>query len=217
MPLQPEQIDNLRVVSGNLEYFNGSSWVQLNDQAGSPPPIGSIMIGMFLSTPSNYLQLNRATLSKTTYSELWDYAYNNDLLASGTNPADSEGNIIQFIDVDSSNFKLPDFRGLNPVVAGVNSFLQAGNGASLQAGMAAYQKWMMQGHYTRNYENGYSEARSGGSDSGHLVYSDAAGNVVNAATYTLGVIISDGVNGTPQTGGYTRGPGFGIGAYIRYQ
>ncbi|MCB1156251.1 MAG: hypothetical protein KDK45_02015 [Leptospiraceae bacterium] len=211
MPLQPEQIDNLRVVSGNLEYFNGSSWVQLNDQAGSPPPIGSIMIGMFLSTPSNYLQLNRATLSKTTYSELWDYAYNNDLLASGTNPADSEGNIIQFIDVDSSNFKLPDFRGLNPVVAGVNSFLQAGNGASLQAGMAAYQKWMMQGHrhtihlYTPVGSGDTVAASTGSSGVGiyNMQYSD--------------VIIPDTVNGTPQVGGYTRGPGFGIGAYIRYQ
>ena len=210
MPLQPEQIDNLRVVSGNLEYFNGSSWVKLNEQTGSGPPVGSMMFGSFSSTPANYLSVNRATLSKTAYAELWDYANNNGLVVY-LNPSDSESNIIKYIDVDASNFKLPDYRGLSPVVAGVNSFLQAGNGASLQAALAEYQKWMMQGHrhtihlYTPVGSGDTVAASTGSSGVGiyNMQYSD--------------VIIPDDINGTPETGGYTRGPGFGIGVYVRYQ
>jgi len=119
---------------------------------------------------------------------------------------------------------LPDLRGLSPVGLGINGMSSGTAGANGQAANAAYFTGgtalgyilldVMQGHYTNRNVSAATEQIVGTSGGAYGFVATGAGIV--STTASTGAPITDGTNGTPRTGAYTRTPGFACNIGIRH-
>lgn len=111
----------------------------------------------------------------------------------------------------TSNFRLPDLK--NATIRGRGSSTGFTPGNNLTTRLGFLEEDAFQGFYTRNSENNYSEARSSGSGSGHLVM--ASSLAVNEQTYVLGIPVNSGF-GTPRTTHETRMKNQGVNFFIKF-
>lgn len=168
---------------------------KLSDRIGqisqiTPTGITLPFAGETASVPTGWLLCDGSAVSRTTYPNL--HAVLKDV-GGANNYGWGNGD-------GSTTFNLPDMRGASPAGAGTSTKFTQNETLTL----GGYEDDQFQSFQTRNYENSFVEARSTGTDPGHYVPATSAGNVVNAQTYTSGVIVSDG-NGTPRKGNVTKG------------
>lgn len=119
--------------------------------------------------------------------------------------------------------RLPDVRGLSPVGYGSNGTFTAVNATAFSssvglyagqvAGLGAVLTDLMQGHYHDIASNaGASIIQNGGTGSSASIATSGSAFL----TGKIGAPITDGTNGVPRTGAWTRGPSFACNIGIRY-
>ena len=168
---------------------------------------GDLYVGIHSEPPSGVLLFDGSTKARTAYPELWamisagrlpsvtefDWLWaTGDVLSRGAVGAFSTGD-------GSTTFRLPDWRGLFPRGAGINSILTMANGTKYTGGsLAAVMLDMMQGHQ-HSPMNGtiLHYVPSGGN------LSTGAGSSVFGYAST-GTPRTDGTNGEPRKGDETR-------------
>jgi microcystin-dependent protein len=103
--LRGRPISSATPTTGQVLSFNGTQWVPTTLTTGSPIPVGSVF-GFLNAVPSDFLELNGAAVSRTTYAALFSYV--------GTLYGPGDG---------FSTFNLPDARGRALIGAGLGTGL----------------------------------------------------------------------------------------------
>jgi len=141
---------------------------------------------------------------------LWHYIteYYSSLIVTDT--AWQAGAVGKFVDYDSTQYRLPDFRGLFERNAGTNSKrLMANNSAFAGGNPGNVDNDKMQGHY-HGVSQGVDYIDAGVYLKGTTVHG------VNQSTQTLGPI-SDSVNGTPRKGAETKPASISLIPFIYFE
>jgi microcystin-dependent protein len=178
-------------------YSDGVGW----NTVSRSPAVGSITewSGSTTTIPSGWISCDGSTLTTTGYPGLFaiiGYTFG----GSG------------------SNFILPDLRGINVMGAGTTNRPSGkdANGNSYGTVLGTYYQDQAQGHWHKtlvdtsvgNLTHGAGHENTDGQASGG---SALEGNYAAARTP-----MTDGTNGTPRTGTYTRGPALALNFIIKY-
>lgn len=150
-------------------------------------PVGVIKPYAGSSAPTGYLLCEGGEISRTQYKPLFDVI--------GTTYGSGNG---------STTFNLPDLREAYPVGIGTRS---SGVTAHDTFTLGQFKDDQMQGHFHKvaSFINGFTS----GAGVNSLTLSGAAFDTFAGSPTT------DGTNGTPRTGGVTRGKGLGLNFIIK--
>ena len=185
--------------------FNGTDYYETQDSTTSKKILGTTIqngitppgvIFMYGSTtpPSGWLNCDGSTYSKTTYAALY-------AIISTTFGGNS-----------TSDFKVPDFRGIFPRGVGTSTTLFNANGIGFTGVLSSYNNDKMQGHYHDYYVlPGYD---TGGGVTIDRISANATG--ISTCNDRIRAAKTDGVNGTPRTGTETNPANLGINFIIKY-
>jgi hypothetical protein len=160
---------------------------------------GQIYVGAENTVPAHVILANGATKSRTTFADFYAYALAN-FSFTATDAAWLAGDCGKFSPGDgSTTFRMPDWCGLFPRVAGTNSVYKMANGTTYFAGgtVLSILKDMMFGHV---HSTLYLDINVGGGSSGVLGMN--TGNRTPLA-YQVSTAPADGGYGTPNAGGET--------------
>lgn len=99
-------IDNNKIVPSAGSLVRDDKWII------SPLefPIGRVIFSPSPTADRGFLLANGANISKTTYYNLWHYAFNKYIVVSVDEWNNGQQGL--FADVDSDTFRIPDLRGL---------------------------------------------------------------------------------------------------------
>jgi microcystin-dependent protein len=152
---------------------------------------GSIKMHGAATAPTGWLLCDGSAISRTVYADLFDIISTTFGVGDG-----------------STTFNVPDFRGVFPRGAGTTDRTGAkdkgGSGSFFTAALGTYQNDQMQAHYHRMYYNSDNVLYSGATSN---MYDNARGDTQDDMVKEA---ITDGTNGTPQTGAETRPANLGI-------
>lgn len=141
------------------------------------------------TAPSGWLECDGSAISRAVYKRLFDVI--------GTAYGAGDG---------STTFNLPNAQGVGLVGAGSQTIGGVTYGGSAVGDFEADQ---MQGHWHESYT--YAGAATS------VVLAGSSGSTQNLLTrQQIQDPISDGANGTPRTGTYTRGPAIAVKYIIKY-
>lgn len=224
----PEALDTLNELSaalGDDADFAGTVTAALAARLkldGSTPMTGALnlggydlqrvanlvgVMGLFLGTtpPPGWLKLNGATLSRTTYADLWAYANaSNNTVAE----ASWSSNWGKFSTGDgSTTFRLPDLRG---------EFLRMwddGRGVDSGRAIGSYVADTLQGHAHMYYWANLVQVSGG---AGVLVDQKGSPNPVSEASDRVREVVSDAPYGTARVSSETKPRSISVMPCIKY-
>ncbi len=108
-------------------------------------PIGTLILINTNVPPTSYITLEGQVLDKNIFPELWQYVQNHSELLT-TNIYE----IGKFVNIDTNNFRLPDFRGAFLRMAFINSIFSQYDGG----GLNTYEQDKFKSHY-HSYDDYY--------------------------------------------------------------
>jgi hypothetical protein len=187
--------------------WNGVRWICVAESR-----IGKIDHGYIV--PRGGAELNGGLRTKDA---LWKYiqTYYASLIDTESNW--QAGAVGKFVDYDSTQYRIPDFRGLFERNAGTNLKRLMANGSAFAGGSSgSVDDDMMQGHWHDRYRTATVDGGAGGSA---VVESSGSGNktLSTASNYPIRNPRTDGVNGTPRTGAETKPASISLIPFIYFE
>ncbi|MEM7184667.1 MAG: phage tail protein, partial [Spirochaetota bacterium] len=209
--IEIEQLERLRKNNENLEWFNGTEWIQLNfPKREDIVPVGSIIPFAGSTAPNGWLLCDGSQISRTTYAEL-------HMVLKDTGGTDTykwgagDG---------STTFTLPDARSASPIGAGQSERNEFAYKTNKEIG--TYHDDQTQGkRYNLRLTNGANimQNANGSFTTGHPgsgILRIFQNNSVNADDLVAYGAISNGVHGNPRIGSETHGKQFVTNFIIKY-
>ena len=190
---------DVKIKSDTVTFENVAGTTSTSIAIESIVPVGCIQMYAGAVAPSGWMFcLGQSNLSTTTYAKLFAViGYTYQVTQSG------------------ATFSVPDFQGISPVgVGSANTKLtdkDGSTGTALSATLGTYNKHLMQGHY---HSSSLSTCSNTGSTTATLKRDSGGG--ADTLALSIQAPSTDGTNGTPQVGTYTRGPSLGINFIIKY-
>ncbi|MEM7179570.1 MAG: phage tail protein [Spirochaetota bacterium] len=196
--LEVEQLNNFRVHDNNLEWFNGTEWMQLNLPKQIPTiPVGTITTFAGITPPQGWLLCDGRAVSRTEFPDLYVVLKEVEEV-NGQGWGSGDG---------STTFNLPDGRAAAPVGGGTSNKYITNESKNI----AAYINDQLQGHFhaisTTSITAGFADP--GG---GHI----GPGSNFPAIPDPIRSPIADGSNGNPRVGNVTHGKQFVVNFIIKY-